>query len=285
MDRRRFRWFLGNAGFEFWHHHTIWHKNIDNMQLNQSGIKQFLEKMRGWCSEGENMAFGNLEDGFSGATFWMIGMETSFCKVFFYWWSQTFWKSCIFQGGMILLSHLESCNHFVFRGCWRVMCPNTSPSCQGLGVSGCLSFTCFTQDLCWRLTTLEMFDFKVPIVFIGQLGHDLWISPKVMMLKGDWASTSWCLLCCNQFCQQQFLGIGLLTCNFSPVIVIPVGCLKIVDCPQVGYGCISSFWSVTTLSEKPTKKCKYQDHLRYTHQNVHSSEITTKRMYGDHDQT
>ena len=53
------------------------------MQLNQSGIKQFLEKMRGWCSEGENMAFGNLEDGFSGATFWMIGMETSFCKVFF----------------------------------------------------------------------------------------------------------------------------------------------------------------------------------------------------------
>lgn len=53
-------------------------KNIDNMQLNQSGIKQFLEKMRGWCSEGENMAFGNLEDGFSGATFWMIGMETSF---------------------------------------------------------------------------------------------------------------------------------------------------------------------------------------------------------------
>lgn len=72
-------------------------KNIDNMQLNQSGIKQFLEKMRGWCSEGENMTFGNLEDGFSGATFWMIGMETSFCKVFFYWWSQTFWKSCIFQ--------------------------------------------------------------------------------------------------------------------------------------------------------------------------------------------
>jgi len=33
------------------------------MQLNQSGIKQVLEKIRGWCSEGENMTFGNLEDG------------------------------------------------------------------------------------------------------------------------------------------------------------------------------------------------------------------------------
>lgn len=29
------------------------------------------------------------------------------------------------------------------------------------------SFTRFTQDLCWSLTTLEIFDFKIPIVFIG----------------------------------------------------------------------------------------------------------------------